>query len=90
VETKKVYVTIPILIALPEKEQNLVINSKRIMEVYEMDVNCSEKESVEMSYGRKGTQSIRESNKRQWLRKKGLIPEMERFSLQEAIRKAGL
>jgi hypothetical protein len=43
-----------------------------------------------MSYGRKGTQSIRESNKRQWQRKKGLIPDIERYSLQEALQKAGL
>jgi hypothetical protein len=90
VETKKVYVSIPILIALPEKEQNLVINSKRIMEMCDMDANFSEKESVEMSYGRKGTQSIRESNKRQWLRKKGLLEDIPRFSVEEAIRKAGL
>ena len=43
-----------------------------------------------MSYGRKGLKASEESNKRQWMRKKGLIPELERMSIEEAIRKAGL
>lgn len=43
-----------------------------------------------MSLGHKGYQSSRESNKRQWLRKKGLLPDLERVSLEEAIKKAGL
>ena len=43
-----------------------------------------------MTLGHKGYQSSRESNKRQWMRKKGLIPDMERFTIQEAIRRAGL
>ena len=43
-----------------------------------------------MSIGHKGYQSSRESNKRQWLKKKGLMPEMQRYSIEEALKKAGL
>jgi hypothetical protein len=43
-----------------------------------------------MSLGHKGYQSSRESNKRQWQRKKGLLEDIPRFSVEEAIRKAGL
>jgi uncharacterized protein YpbB len=43
-----------------------------------------------MSYGRKGMQAIRDANKRQWMRKKGLMPEMQRYSIEEALKKAGL
>jgi hypothetical protein len=43
-----------------------------------------------MTLGHKGYQSSRESNKRQWQRKKGLIPDMERYSIEEALQKAGL
>jgi hypothetical protein len=90
VETKKGYALTRILIALPEKEQNPVINSKKIMEMYEMDANFSEKENVKMTLGHKGYQSSRESNKRQWMRKKELIEDIPRFSIEEAIRRAGL
>jgi hypothetical protein len=43
-----------------------------------------------MTLGHKGYQSSRESNKRQWLRKKGLLEDIPRYSLEEALQKAGL
>jgi hypothetical protein len=67
-----------------------VINSKRITEMCDTDVKFSESGDVKMTLGHNGYQSSRESNKRQWMRKKGLIPDIPRFSIEEAIRRAGL